>query len=146
MLLTELFETWDKEPLFIAIATNGLDAKKDKVLGVAAKNADMLDTVLLRETHGEDLMKAQKYHQITDELVYQAGLPDSDFIESVSTLFKDRVLFSYNTPFQYAFLSALLNEPSLMLYDLSVVEQAIRKGLAFSEEDLLVPPNHLLHG
>ena len=140
MLLKELFETWGKEPLFLAIATSGLDPKKDRVLGVVTCCPETeMPGILLHDTHGDELLKGQKFHQIYEELMNQYGIPTKIFIEILQERFKDKVLLSYNAPFQYSFLSALLNEPSIMIYDLTIIEQAIRKSLAFSEEDLLVP-------
>ena len=69
----------------------------------------------------------------------QFGREYTDFVEAVQGRFQKKILFSYNAPFQYAFLSALLNEPSLMICDLTIVEQALRKGLSFTEEELVTP-------
>lgn len=141
MQLKELYETWDVEPLFLATATNGLDPKKDKVLAVASATAteEEVPLVFFNKTLGEDLVKAQRYHQISVELMTQFGREYTDFVEAVQGRFQKKILFSYNAPFQYAFLSALLNEPSMMIYDLTVIEQALRKGLAFTEEELVTP-------
>ena len=139
MQLTELYETWDVEPLFLATATNGLDPRKDVVLAVATEGLDGAPVEFFNETYGEDLVKAQKFHQISVELMTQFGKKLTDFVDALQDRFKKKMLLSYNAPFQYAFLSALLNEPSMMIYDLTVIEQALRKGLAFTEEELVTP-------
>lgn len=140
MRLKELFETWNKNPVLFAIATNGLDPNKDKVLAIAL-TSDLdkgLDDLFLNETHGDELMKAQKFHTITEELMRYA-IPESDFIENIKNSFNDAILLSYNAPFQHAFLSSLLQEPSLSIFDLSIIEQALRKGLSFDEEEMATP-------
>lgn len=140
MSLKELFELWQQKPLLISTATNGLNAEKDLLLAVATRDPESETTVrFLRETHGEDLIPAQRYHQITEELMNTYGLPEDIFLREVENVFKGRLLLTYNTNFQYGFLSRALQEPGLNLYDLSVMEQALRKGLKFDEDEIATP-------
>ena len=95
--------------------------------------------IYMREAHGEELLPAQKYHQITEEMMNTLGVSEYQFAEDVEKALKGRLLLTYNTNFQYGFLSKSLQDPTLNLYDLSVMEQAIRKGLKFDEEEIATP-------
>ena len=65
--MKELFELWQQKPLLISTATNGLNTEKDLLLAVATRDPEAETTArFLRETHGEDLIPAQRYHQITE--------------------------------------------------------------------------------
>lgn len=141
MYLKELFELWQQEPILISTATNGLNAEKDLLLAVALKKPleGKSYELFIRETHGEDLIPAQRYHQLTEELMNSMGLPEEVFLQKTEEALKGKLLLTYNTSFQYGFLSRALQMPDLNLYDLSVMEQALRKGLRFDEEEITTP-------
>jgi len=141
MYLKELFELWQQEPLLVSTATNGLNAEKDLLLAVALKKPleGKSYELFIRETHGEDLIPAQRYHQLTEELMNSMGLPEEVFLQKTEEALKGKLLLTYNTSFQYGFLSRALQMPDLNLYDLSVMEQALRKGLRFDEEEITTP-------
>lgn len=140
MRLNDLFETWGTEPLLISTATNGLRPEKDRLLAVAAQTvSDAPMETVFNKTTGEELLAAQKYHQITEDMMRDWGRDEKDFLQRVEELFRGKTLFSYSASFQYGFLSRYLEDPSLSIYDLSIVEQALRKGLRFDEEELLTP-------
>ena len=141
MYLKELFELWQQEPILVSTATNGLNAEKDLLLAVALKKPleGKSYELFIRETHGEDLIPAQRYHQLTEELMNSMGLPEEVFLQKTEEALKGKLLLTYNTSFQYGFLSRALQMPDLNLYDLSVMEQALRKGLRFDEEEITTP-------
>ena len=132
-----LSDVWNVEPLLVTTATTGLDPHKDKLLAVALKDptTDFPPTVLFQETHGEELMKAQRYHLISDELMYSKGLDEDSFMEALEGAIRGKTLLTYNTDFQHAFLSIALEDPALRVYDLSVIEQGLRKGIQLDEEE-----------
>lgn len=142
MYLKELFELWQQKPLLVSTATNGLNAEKDLLLAVAIKNPleeSKTYELFIRETHGEELLPAQRYHQLTEEIMNSLGLPEEDFLQKAESALKGKLLLTYNTSFQYGFLSKALQAPDMNLYDLSVMEQALRKGLKFDEEEIAAP-------
>lgn len=140
MQLKELFsDMWNVEPLLITTATSGLEPNKDKLLAVATRNPNNEDEpaeVIFQETHGEELIKAQRYHLISDEMMYSKGLSGENFTDALRKRVEGKILLTYNVDFQLAFLSRVLEDPTLRVYDLSVIEQGIRKGLKFDEEEI----------
>ena len=131
---------WGAQPLLITTATNGLHCEKDKLLAVALVNPETgIRDLFFHDTHGQELIEAQKYHCITEEVMNTWGRSTEAFTLLVEEALKDKVLLTYNPQFQYGFLSNLLQDPSLVLYDLSVIEQALRKGLKFDEEEIATP-------
>ena len=136
MYLKELFETWQLEPLLIATATTGLSCVTDKVIALGT-NDTKESKLIFQKVSREELLPAQRYHCISEQQVLQQGLDTPLFVEKVTEALEGKFLMSYNPLFQYKFLSELLEEQDLQIYDLSVIEQAVRKGLSFTEEELV---------
>lgn len=141
MRLTELFDTWGIKPLLMTTATNGLTPGKDKLLGVCVKDPEFSSggRLLLNYTTGVDLQQSSKYHGISQQDMQSAGLQEAQFIDELDKLLSEDNLavLTYNVPFQSSFLGECLPElESLPLYDLTIIEKAIRNAYAFDTEDL----------
>ena len=141
MQLTELLDTWGTKPLLMTTATNGLTPGKDKLLGVCVKDPEFSSggRLLLNYTTGVDLQQSSKYHGISQQDMQSAGLQEAQFIDELDKLLSEANLavLTYNVPFQSSFLGECLTElESLPLYDLTIIEKAIRNAYAFDTEDL----------
>lgn len=136
--LKELLETWYKIPVLYSSATNGLDPRKDKLLGYTTRKGDKND-VVLDYTTGVDLLTSQRYHKLTDTDM-QHALQHPDFCEALTKLVTNEstALFTYNTVFQSSFiLETLPNLEHVKMYDLTVIEKAIRNKYSFEAEQLV---------
>lgn len=141
MLLTELFDTWGTKPLLMTTATNGLIPGKDKLLGVCVKDPEFSagGRLLLNYTTGVDLQQSSKYHGISQQDMQSAGLQETQFKDELDKLLSEDsvAVLTYNVPFQISFLGECLPElESLPLYDLTIIEKAIRNAYAFDTEEL----------
>lgn len=141
MLLTELLDTWGTKPLLMTTATNGLTPGKDKLLGVCVKDPEFSSggRLLLNYTTGVDLQQSSKYHGISQQDMQSAGLQEAQFIDELDKLLSEDNLavLTYNVPFQSSFLGECLPDlESLPLYDLTIIEKAIRNTYAFDTEEL----------
>ena len=141
MLLTELFDTWGTKPMLMTTATNGLTPGKDKLLGVCVKDPEFIsgERLLLNYTTGVDLQQSSKFHGISQQDMQSAGLQETQFKDELDRLLSEDsfAVLTYNAPFQISFLGECLPElESLPLYDLTIIEKAIRNAYAFDTEDL----------
>ena len=141
MLLTELLDTWGTKPLLMTTATNGLTPGKDKLLGVCVKDPEFSagDRLLLNYTTGVDLQQSSKYHGISQQDMQSAGLQEAQFIDELDKLLSEDNLavLTYNVPFQSSFLGECLTELEILpLYDMTIIEKAIRNAYAFDTEEL----------
>lgn len=141
MQLTELFDTWGTKPLLMTTATNGLTPGKDKLLGVCIKDPEFgpSGNLLLNYTTGVELQQSSKFHGISQQDMESAGLQESQFTAELGeVLAEDSIaVLTYNVPFQSSFLGECLPElESLPLYDLTIIEKAIRNDYAFDTEEL----------
>lgn len=142
MQLTELLDTWGTKPLLMTTATNGLTPGKDKLLGVCVKDPEFSagGRLLLNYTTGVDLQQSSKFHGISQQDMQSAGLQDAQFKDELDKLLSENsiAVLTYNVPFQSSFLGECLPElESLPLYDLTIIEKAIRNAYAFDTEDLV---------
>lgn len=141
MLLTELFDTWGTKPKLMTTATNGLTPGKDKLLGVCVKDPEFSsgDRLLLNYTTGVELQQSSKFHGISQQDMQSAGLQETQFKDELDKLLSEDsvAVLTYNVPFQSSFLGECLPElESLPLYDLTIIEKAIRNAYAFDTEEL----------
>ena len=141
MRLTELLDTWGTKPLLMTTATNGLTPGKDKLLGVCVKDPEFSagDRLLLNYTTGVDLQQSSKYHGISQQDMQSAGLQEAQFIDELDKLLSEDNLavLTYNVPFQSSFLGECLTELEILpLYDMTIIEKAIRNAYAFDTEEL----------
>lgn len=141
MLLTELFDTRGTRPLLMTTATNGLTPGKDKLLGICVKDPEFSSggRLMLNYTTGVDLQQSSKFHGISQQDMQSAGLQETQFKDELDKLLsEDNVaVLTYNVPFQSSFLGECLPElESLPLYDLTIIEKAIRNAYAFDTEEL----------
>ncbi len=141
MRLTELFDTWGTKPLLMTTATNGLTPGKDKLLGVCIKDPEFSagGRLMLNYTTGVDLQQSSKFHGISQQDMQSAGLQEAQFIDELDKLLSEDNLavLTYNVPFQSSFLGECLPDlESLPLYDLTIIEKAIRNTYAFDTEEL----------
>ena len=141
MLLTELLDTWGTKPLLMTTATNGLTPGKDKLLGICVKDPEFSSggRLLLNYTTGVDLQQSSKYHGISQQDMQSAGLQEAQFIDELDKLLSEDNLavLTYNVPFQSSFLGECLTELEILpLYDMTIIEKAIRNAYAFDTEEL----------
>lgn len=141
MLLTELLDTWGTKPLLMTTATNGLTPGKDKLLGICVKDPEFSSggRLMLNYTTGVELQQSSKYHGISQQDMQSAGLQETQFKDELDKLLSEDNLavLTYNVPFQSSFLGECLPElESLPLYDLTIIEKAIRNAYAFDTEEL----------
>lgn len=143
MTLKELLnETWGiKHALLLTTATNGLTAK-DRLLAIATvkvlpEGSDEKPDLLMQATTGMDLQQSSQYHMISETDMQNYGLSESAFRNSFENLVGDTtVIFTYNAGFQYTFLSKISEDVKLKLYELPIIEKAIRNKYCFDEEEL----------
>ena len=109
MRLTDLFETWNVQPLLISIAKTGLSPIHDKVLALGTNNTGQ-SKLIFHKASREELLPAQKYHMISEQQIQQEGLDTGVFVEKAAEALKDKFLLSYNSNFQYSFLSEVLED------------------------------------
>lgn len=144
MTLKELLnDIWGiKKALLLTTATNGLTAK-DRLLAVATfkvipDNTDDKVNLLMQTTTGVDLQQSSQYHMISESDMQNYGISESAFRHSFEKLFEDNpVVFTYNTGFQHNFLGKVSEDINLKLYELPIIEKAIRNKYCFDEEELI---------
>ena len=127
--------------MLMTTATNGLTPGKDKLLGVCVKDPEFSagGRLLLNYTTGVDLQQSSKYHGISQQDMQSAGLHEAQFTDELDKLLSEDsvAVLTYNVPFQSSFLGECLPElESLPLYDLTIIEKAIRNAYAFDTEEL----------
>lgn len=138
MSLTDWFETWETNPVLLTIATNGLDCDTDRLLAfnLYSPLKDKKELRLIYTT-GTELLKSQTIHQITeDDMAFLSRTPEEQkiFLENIV---ENNILLTYNVPFHYGFVSKFIEARKCNIYDLSIIEQAIRKEHRFYEDDLV---------
>lgn len=142
MRLTELLNgVWFEQPkvCLLATATNGLHGYNDKLLGFAIQDVSVeTPQVFLKYTVGEDLQKSSQYHKISQIDMQSRGLQKADFDKALKdTLLEHDIVFTYNVSFQSTFIAAQdLDLDRIELYELSIVEKALRNKYAFDSEQL----------
>lgn len=138
MSLKEWFDTWEINPVLFTMATNGLDYEKDKILGFTMyfPEEDKKEIRLI-ETSGVDLLKSQPIHMISESDMSFLSMPEPVqriYMESVMDKY---TIFTYNVPFYYGFITNFIEDRKPRIYDLSVIEQALRKEHKAYEDDLV---------
>ena len=136
MSLKDWFTQWEVSPALLTIATNGLDSNKDRILAydVGFPDEDKKELRLI-QTSGDELLKAQSIHQISSSDMSFLGRSMEEQKKYLEEVFDKYTVFVYNVPFYYDFVSAFLEDKRIFLYDLSIVEQAVRKEHRFYEDD-----------
>lgn len=131
----------DKKIILLTTATNGLDPNKDRLIGVAVREVKSgINFQLLRRTDDQDLEKAYDYHKISQSLMRDYGMSDSQFLHYMTDTIDNSFIFTYNPGFQFEFLSQLVDPDTLFLYDQTVIYKALEQGTQFAEEDCMTLP------
>lgn len=140
MTFEDILDNDAMTPYGLTVATSGL-SNNDELLAFSICNLKTKEKQLtVKKVTDELLLPAEQYHQLSRDIVQTKGISAKDFKKELLNVFEkdDIVLFTYNIPFHVSFISRELEDAgkSIRLYDLSVIERAIRNKYAFSVEEL----------
>ena len=89
---------------FLATATTGLKPGEDQLMLVELGDPEGQSETFVREVPVDLLQKSQEYHGLSVERMRDLMIPDNVFREGLAEALADRIVFTYNVPFQESFL------------------------------------------
>lgn len=114
----------DSKVVFLATATNGLDATAELIAISAMEPGDAKPrTYIRKDLQRAEVLQNMQYHKITPELSDREGLIHAEFSEVLNRELQGKLVFTYNTQFQHRFVNPWVARPirdqtTLTMYDL----------------------------